>query len=283
MVALATLSIVGPAPLAARQESHGGGDPDRWSWGGVGGDVRDAGVGFARDLWAVVSFPSRLDGRGWATLAGVAGVGVALYSADAEITAATLRQAGHQPHQALRDVGDFFEPVGLMGNTNALWAGGVLIGWATGQEWLRAPARDLLVSHWVAGLTRNPVRDLVGRRRPSDGEGARTFVRGGGTSFPSGHASTIVQVASILSHHLDRRWASILLYGAAATVVFQRVDDEKHWASDAWIGAAWGWGVARVILREPGDESGGPRLTLAAGGPAGGGPGLALRIPLSIR
>ena len=143
-----------------------------------------------------------------------------------------------------------------------------------------APARDLLVSHWIAGLTRNPVRDLVGRRRPSDGFGARTFVRGEGTSFPSGHSSTIVQVASILSHHIDRRWASVLLYGAAASVVFQRVDDEKHWASDAWIGAAWGWGVAHVVTRgRDGEAPGtGVGLALVPGGP--GGIGLALRVPL---
>lgn len=267
---------VGATPVAARQPAP---SSDRsWSWERVGGDVRDAGVGFVRDFWAVVSFPSRLDGRGWATLGGVAAVGVGLYSMDAEIQRAVRRQAGHQPHAAIRDVGDFFEPVGLMGNTNALWAGGILVGWATGQEWLRAPARDLLVSHWIAGLTRNPVRDLVGRRRPADGEGPRTFIRGKGTSFPSGHASTIVQVAAILSHHVDRSWASVLFYAAAGTVVFQRVDDDKHWASDAWMGAAWGWGVSRVVLRDPGAGDG-PRWVVTPGGPSGSGPGLALRIP----
>jgi membrane-associated phospholipid phosphatase len=254
-----------------------------WTIGRIGGDFRDAGVGFARDFWGVVSFPSRLDRRGWATVGGVAAVCVALYAADAEIAEATSRQAGHQPHQAIRDIGDFFEPVGLMGNTNVLWLGGIVTGWVTGQEWLRAPARDLLVSHWIAGLTRNPIRDFVGRRRPSDGFGPRTYVRGEGTSFPSGHASTIVQVASILSHHIDRRWASALLYGAAATVVFQRVDDEKHWASDAWIGAAWGWGVARVVTGTDGPAGGseGPGLALVAGGPTG--VGLALRLPLGSR
>ncbi len=245
----------------------------------VGSDVVDGGVGFARDLWAVVSFPSRLDGRGWAKVGGVLGVGLALYTVDAEITAATLRQAGHQPHDAIREVGDFFEPVGLMGNTNAIWAAGIVAGYLTKQEWLRAPARDLLVSHWVAGLTRNPVRDFVGRRRPSDGFGARTYVRNEGTSFPSGHASTIVQVATILSHHIDRRWASAFLYGAAATVLFQRVDDEKHWASDTWIGAAWGWGVARTILRSPEGESSGSGVGLALV-PGPGGLGLALKVPL---
>ena len=235
--------------------------------GEVGSDLVDGGIGFGRDLWAVVSVPSRLDGKGWLALGGVVAVGGALYSADLEITQATLRQAGHQPHDALRD-------------TNAYWAGGILVGYVTGQEWLRAPARDLLVSHWVAGLTRNPVRDLVGRRRPSDGMGARTFVRGEGTSFPSGHSSTIMQVATILSHHIDRRWASVLLYGAAASVVFQRVDDEKHWASDAWIGAAWGWGVARTVLADRGKGARGPPGPALVLAPGPGGVGLAVRVPL---
>ncbi len=243
-------------------------------------DLLDGGIGFGRDLWAVVSFPSRLDQDGWLTLGGVVAVGGALYSADLEITRATLRQAGHQPHDALRDVGDFFEPIGLMGNTNAYWAGGIVVGYVTGQEWLRAPARDLLVSHWIAGVMRNPVRDLVGRRRPADGVGARTFVRGEGTSFPSGHSSTIMQVATILSHHIDRKWASVLLYGAAASVVFQRVDDEKHWASDAWIGAAWGWGVARTVLANRTDGARGPPGPALVLAPGPGGLGLAIRVPL---
>jgi membrane-associated phospholipid phosphatase len=264
-----------PDPNPAVEESEGSG----WL-AQVGSDVLDGGIGFGRDLWAVVSFPSRLDRGDWMTVGGVAVIGGALYAADLEITEATLRQAGHQPHDALRDVGDFFEPIGLMGNTNAYWLGGILVGYATGQEWLRAPARDLLVSHWIACLTRNPVRDLVGRRRPSDGEGARTFVRGEGTSFPSGHSSTIMQVATILSHHIDRRWASVLLYGAAASVVFQRVDDEKHWASDAWVGAAWGWGVARTVIADRSDGTSGaagPALVLS---PRPGGLGLGVRIPL---
>lgn len=248
--------------------------------GKVGSDLLDGGVGFGRDLWAVVSFPSRLDRHGWLTFGGVVAVGGALYAVDLEITEATLRQAGHQPHDALRDIGDFFEPIGLMGNTNAYWGAGILVGYATGQEWLRAPARDLLVSHWIAGLMRNPVRDLVGRRRPADGMGPRTFVRGEGTSFPSGHSSTIMQVATILSHHIDRRWASVLLYGAAASVVFQRVDDEKHWASDAWIGAAWGWGVARTILADRTDRGRGPAGPALVLAPGPGGLGLALRVPL---
>ena len=122
----------------------------------------------------------------------------------------------------------------------------------------------------------------LGRRRPDDGLGARTYHRGDGTSFPSGHASTIMQVATVLSHHVEQRWIDVLLYGLAGTVLFQRIDAEKHWASDVWIGAAWGWGVARTVVDDGerrGGGAGGPGVGLSvARGPAG--PTLVLSVPV---
>jgi membrane-associated phospholipid phosphatase len=144
-------------------------------------------------------------------------------------------------------VGEIFEPLGLMGNTNVIYLGGIAAGWLTGLDPLLHVSRDLVVSHWLASGTYQLPRRWIGRYRPEQGRGPRAF--GNGTALPSGHSSTIVQVAAVLSHHLDRRPASLLLWGMAGTVLFQRIDSEKHWASDVWLGAAWGYGVARLVLR----------------------------------
>jgi membrane-associated phospholipid phosphatase len=71
---------------------------------------------------------------------------------------------------------------------------------------------------------------------------------GEGTSFPSGHSAVAFEIAHVLSHHIDRRPASIALYGLAATMAFQRTDSNSHWASDAFLGSSWGYFVAKSVV-----------------------------------
>ena len=68
-------------------------------------------------------------------------------------------------------------------------------------------------------------------------------------------ASTIFQLATILSKHLDYRPASVVLYGLAGAVAVERIASREHWASDVWIGAWNGRTIAQVIMKEH-DEKG---------------------------
>lgn len=175
-----------------------------------------------------------------------------------------------------------------MGRTNKFYVGGMLVGALTGWDALERAGRELLFSPYIAALTRQSVREVVGRRRPFEGEGAYQFAIGGGTSFPSGHASTIFQVVSVVSDHLDFWPATAALYTMAGVVSYQRVSSGSHWPSDVWIGAMWGVGVAHMVLRiaerreeaqEAKERVGGAalRLTLDRGT---GAPALQLSIPL---
>jgi membrane-associated phospholipid phosphatase len=174
-----------------------------------------------------------------------------------------------------------------MGNTNRWYALGVVAGYLSGWDPLLHVSRDLLASHWISAATYNPPRTWIGRTRPNTGEGARTF--NGGTSLPSGHASTIVQVAAVLSHHIGWKPATIALWGLAGTVLVQRVDSGKHWPSDVWIGAAWGYGVSRLVLeRADARRASNPAEPTDLGvrvspyvDPVSGQPGVAVRIPFT--
>lgn len=220
-------------------------------------DLGDGVEAFVLDGWDVVTFPKDLDRSGWYEVGGTLAVGGLLYAFDGDIQDAFRRNRGHWLSRGLRDGGDFFEPVGNMGETNRFYVAGLVTGYAIGWKPLQHVSADILVSHWLASLTRQSVRYLVGRRRPETGLGPRSFEPGEGTSFPSGHASSAFQVAAVLSHHLDRWPATAALYGMAGLVAFQRVDSEGHWASDTWIGALWGWGVSRVVLRNAGERRAG--------------------------
>ena len=110
-------------------------------------------------------------------------------------------------------------------------------------------AADILESFIVAGGLKNAANIAVGRRRPHAQLGPRSFKFNDGTSFPSGHASSIVQLAAVMSHHVDYLPFQVVMYGIAGAVCLQRVTSDHHWASDVYFGAVYGWLITRELLQ----------------------------------
>lgn len=244
---------------------------------GVPEPARDFGgtaVDFGRDLWMTVSSPLWMSGDDWLLTAGILGVGVLLYSVDEDVTRAALRNQDEPVFDQVVEVGTFFEPLGLMGNTNVWLAAGAVGSYFAGFDRPKRIFTELLYSQWIAGLLRAGTNRIVGRARPRRELGARHFEFNNGTSFPSGHASTIFQVATVLAEHADWLPASILLYGMAGTVAWQRVADEQHWASDVWLGAASGWAIAKLVVRLHEEEA----VTVGPVTGPEGGVGLEVRV-----
>ncbi len=214
----------------------------------VASDLGDGISAVGADAYDVLTFPKLMDGGDWARFAGVLAVGGLLYSVDDDLYDGLVERQDQGWSEGLRDVGDFFEPVGLMKNTAPFYAGALAVGYVADWKPVQYIGQDLLVSHLLSTLTRIPVRELVGRARPTDGVGAYTYEPGEYKSFPSGHAASIVQVATVVSHHVDAWPVQAAVWGMAGTVLFQRVDAGTHWASDTWIGAAWGWGISKIVL-----------------------------------
>lgn len=227
---------------------------------------------FGYDSWRVVSAPARLDRESALKLGAFVVAGGLLFVNDEEVSK-WLRE-NSTPGSLIRDVGDELEPFALQGNTNAILAGLALVGYATRQHWLQAPAKQLLYSQWIGGIIRQASGQLAGRKRPFDAADPYQFDPGEGKSFPSGHSAVAMEVATVLSHHIGYRPASVLLYGAAATVVLQRVSSGAHWASDAWVGAGLGFATARIVVET--EESGKFSLQPTVG--PGGGMGIAAAI-----
>lgn len=91
----------------------------------------------------------------------------------------------------------------------------------------------------------------VGRARPSSGESSHSFhlfsIRTSHTSFPSGDAASAWAVLTMIAEQSEKIWVDIFAYSLASLVAFYRVHDNKHWASDAFIGSSLGFFVARKI------------------------------------
>jgi hypothetical protein len=218
------------------------------------GDAVDGVKLFVSDSWAVVSQPARLDGSGWLKVAGVLAVGGFLFAYDEDIDRAMQQNRHNDVLERVIDAGDALDTVSLMGKTNRYYAGGIAVGYVFGWEKLQRVSSDILFSHFIAGLVRNGGKLFIGRARPRADLGAYDFGNDG-TSLPSGHASTIFQLATILSKHIDWWPASVVFYSAATAVAVERVASREHWASDVWIGAMNGRAIARTIMKEH-DEKG---------------------------
>jgi membrane-associated phospholipid phosphatase len=114
----------------------------------------------------------------------------------------------------------------------------------------------------AAGVTTLVLKILVGRARPyvgthdphAFGEGRLTAFDSRYESFPSGHttvafAAAAAATAEVSAHWPGKQWVvGPILYGAAASVAFARMYDDKHWASDVTAGAVVGTLVGNRVV-----------------------------------
>lgn len=99
---------------------------------------------------------------------------------------------------------------------------------------------SLLVNQGIKRLVRRP-RPINADERPHHVRLPRT------SSFPSGHASSAMAAAGMLSHRHPK--AAPIYYGMAAVVATSRVHVKVHHVSDVIAGAAIGVVYAQVAKR----------------------------------
>ncbi|HKZ22725.1 MAG TPA: phosphatase PAP2 family protein [candidate division Zixibacteria bacterium] len=96
---------------------------------------------------------------------------------------------------------------------------------------------------------------ITGRERPSGNKGVYFFKMldfSPGTnslSFPSGHASTAFAFSSVIAHQYPEWWVKILVYSAAGSVAWSRLNDNVHFTSDVLVGSAIGWYVGSTLTK----------------------------------
>jgi len=96
---------------------------------------------------------------------------------------------------------------------------------------------------------------ITGRERPSGNKGAYFFKMldfSPGTnslSFPSGHASTAFAFSSVIAHQYPKWWVKVLVYSAAGSVAWSRLNDNVHFTSDVLVGSAIGWYVGSTLTK----------------------------------
>jgi membrane-associated phospholipid phosphatase len=163
----------------------------------------------------------------------------------------------------LDDVNDVFDPMITTGEVIALPAGLLAAGY------IRHDGREvntalLATEAYVDSLVINlAIKAVTRRERPSDvppnGDFKGTFFNGGksplkGSSFPSGHATAVWSVATVVAEryrHRGRPWVPVLAYTLATAISCSRITEMAHFPSDVWLGASLGYTIAKYQTLSP--------------------------------
>ena len=108
----------------------------------------------------------------------------------------------------------------------------------------------LIASNALTWLTFNAAKNALGRERPfvsGDVGSFHPFTGGANLSLPSGHTAMAFSMATTLADEINRPWATIALYTAATATGWSRINDERHWLSDVFLGAVVGITSSKLV------------------------------------
>ena len=209
---------------------------------------RDYFMGIFSDIAYTATSPLRWDDSDWITAGWVAG-GTGLFL----ILDEEIRDGFEDSRSSTTDdVSEFFERFGNGAISIPALGAFYLYGYFGEDAKAERTALIAVESFLVTGLFTTVLKTVAGRHRPSTGDSATSF--DGFTtdhgSFPSGHTSTVFAIATVIANEYeDVPYIKPISYGIATMTGLSRINDEKHWASDVFFGAALGYFTSKTLLR----------------------------------
>lgn len=159
-----------------------------------------------------------------------------------------------------RNVADGFNalgsPLGILGVNAGLIAIGVTNWSYAGDSRVKDAALVSLESEIFSVGAVVVVKEIFGRARPDQGQGASHFSPfSSNDSFPSGHAAVSFATAAVFADRFEQP-VPLIAYGLASAVALSRVYSDKHFASDVVAGGALGWIIGKALsARHPASDS----------------------------
>jgi membrane-associated phospholipid phosphatase len=208
-----------------------------------------------KDIW--FTFPGRLaTGHHWVPVAAVAGVTAGLIYADPHI------MPYFRDHQKNLDkINDGFDPLITTAEVIAVPAGLLTAGYIRKDNYQISTGIMGALAYGDSVVPNLVAKAITRRERPSDIPAPEpftgTFFNGGksplkGSSFPSGHATAVFSVATVVAYrYRNHWWVPVAAYALASTIAASRITTLAHFPSDVFLGSAMGYAVARYQTVRP--------------------------------
>lgn len=243
------------AEAAAPQFEHDDGVAD-----GVIGAVGTAAVHLATDLHEQISYPFALAGRSPAKFI-IGATGIAALILSDRITYSPMAEPTFLPTGTLVGPARTLSNIGNTQNAIPLVLGFGAIGLVTGSQREKQTSVMLAEALFTSGLWTSALKYVAGRERPRElHEEVADWTGPGGVfaedstpsrhaSFPSGHATGIWAVATVLAHQYPSyHVVPTLAYGSAVAISYSRMVVKAHFLSDVVVGGLIGYGCARQVI-----------------------------------
>ncbi|WP_298545293.1 phosphatase PAP2 family protein [uncultured Aquimarina sp.] len=182
--------------------------------------------------------PLRWKGDDWARFGGIIAGSAILLAADEPANDYFTKQSEGVP-QIIKESGfRFGKPLFNYGLTTSIYA----LGLITKDEKIRKTGVLLIASATAGGILQTVSKTLVGRARPTAGEGNWSFRFNASEadyhSFPSGHAILSFTTAYAIAKQFDSPYIKGGLYAVGLISPISRLWSGAHWLTDVVLGVA---------------------------------------------
>ncbi len=206
--------------------------------------------GCLTDTAHILTSPVNWDKRDLITASLVIGAAVGLYAGDKKIQTWVQDRRGETTDNMSR----IFRPFGE--GQYSLPALGLFYwyGYAAKDSKAKKTALLGLESFLISGAFAQVLKYTTHRCRPSDCDQSDRWngpsFSNSNLSFVSGEATSVFSLSTVIaSEYGDKVWVPPVAYGVATLTALARLNNNGHWSSDVFLGAALGYFTAKTILR----------------------------------
>ncbi|MBI9035733.1 MAG: phosphatase PAP2 family protein [Bacteroidales bacterium] len=208
----------------------------------------------ATDTKDLATAPFKWDQKNWLKAGAITAAGVGLYFADPCIQKFSQRNKTTFTNNSSKNL---LEPFGHGYYPAAIVGGFYMYAQIYKNERASHFALTTAKAAIINGAITYAVKHLAHRQRPFQGiEANHTKWDGplgdfGQTSFISGHTVIAWTFATAIStEYSEYKWVPWLSYSMATLAGLSRIHDNKHWASDVFMGAAFAWFSTKFIFQK---------------------------------